>query len=230
MQAIGRRALKVSINMAMSMDGKIATPARGPVKLGSEQDSRRMAEIRAVQDVVINGASTFKAYPFPLVVKGSALIAQRKKRGLPPQPASAIVSSRLDIPRSTPWEKAVEVERWAFCGSKAPRARVESLREAGVIVVQSRKARPGPKEILAAFKKAGKKNVLVEGGGEFNASFLELGLVQQIHLTLVPLLVGGAESPTWCEGAGFAKGKFPRFRLAECKNIRGELYLTYTHR
>ena len=211
----------------MSMDGKIATKARGPVKLGSEYDSRRMAEIRAESDAVINGASTFRAYPYPLAVEGADLLKKRKNAGLSPQPVSAIVSSRLDIPRGTPWEKATGVERWVFCGAKAPKARVLSLRAAGVTVVQSRSLRPSPKEILAAFAKAGKKNILVEGGGEFNASFLEQGLIHRIHLTLVPILVGGAEAPTWCEGLGFAKGKFPRFQLAECENVQGELYLTY---
>lgn len=206
----------VSINMAMSMDGKIATKSRGPMKLGSAYDSRRMAQIRAVHDVVINGASTFKAYPFPLTAKGA-------KR----QPLSAIVSSRLDIPRGTPWEKATTIERWVFCGKKAPKRIIESLREAGVVVVQSRSERPSPKEILSAFARAGKKRVLLEGGGEFNASFLEEGLVSQIHLTLVPKLVGGSESPTWCEGVGFPLGKFPRFKLKECRNVKGELYLTY---
>lgn len=206
----------VSINMAMSMDGKIATKARGPVKLGTAYDSRRMAQIRAEHDVVINGASTFKAHPFPLTAKGAKQ-----------QPVSAIVSSRLEIPRGTPWEKAVKIERWVFCGKRAPKRAIESLRASGVVVVQSKNERPSPQEILSAFTRAGKKRVLIEGGGEFNASFLEKGLVNQIHLTLVPKLVGGSESPTWCEGAGFPKGKFPRFKLKECRNVKGELYLTY---
>lgn len=219
--------MRVSINMAMSMDGKIATKSRGPVKLGSDYDSRRMAEIRADHDVVINGASTFAAYPKPLHIDGDDLVRARTERGLPPQPISAIVSSRLDIPRDTDWEKASGAPRWAFCGKDASAATIAELKAAGVRVEQVSSARPAPTEILAAFRAAGLKNVLVEGGGEFNASFLEAGLVDDIFLTLVPILVGGAESPTWCEGVGFSKGKFPRFTLAECRNVEGELYLHY---
>lgn len=215
----------ISINMAMSLDGKIATKKRGPVSLGTANDARRMAEIRAEHDVVINGASTFKAYPKPLVVRGEDLLQARRKAGKSEQPASGMVSSRLDIPRDTPWEQASEIERWAFCGTRAQATRVRSLEQAGVKVVRSRFLRPTPKEIVQAFRAAKKEKILLEGGGEFNASFLEEGLVNQIHLTVAPLLVGGAESPTWFEGKGFEK--FPRFTLKELKNLEGELFLTY---
>lgn len=215
----------ISINMAMSLDGKIATKKRGPMKLGTEADSRRMAEIRAEHDVVINGGTTFKAYPYPLKVEGDDLIAQRKKAGKPDQPASAMVSSQLNIERDTPWENATEVTRWAFCGTRATATRVKALEVAGVKVVRCRLLRPTPKEIIQAFKNAKYEKVLLEGGGEFNASFLEEGLVNRIYLTVVPKIIGGSESPTWCEGKGFEK--FPQFKLAECRQVGDELYLTY---
>lgn len=214
--------------MAMSLDGKIATKARGPVKLGSAYDSRRMAELRAEHDVIINGAATFRAHPFALNVIEKDLVSLRIGKGLSDEPASAIVSSRLDIPWSTPWEKATGTERWAFCGKRAPKKAIERLQRAGVVVVQSKAERPMPKEILSAFKRVGKNRVLLEGGGEFNASFLEKGLVDTIYLTLTPLIIGGAESPSWCEGKGFSKGRFPRFHLADCRQVAGELYLTYS--
>jgi 5-amino-6-(5-phosphoribosylamino)uracil reductase len=213
--------------MAMSMDGKIATKARGPVKLGSARDSRRMAEIRAEHDVVVNGTGTFLAYPFPLKVSGADLVRERVKRNLPSQPASALVSSRLKIPTRTAWEKAAEIERWAFCGKGAPRAVVERLEKAGVIVVGGRAERVAPAEMLRTLEKAGKERILLEGGGDFNSLFLEKGLVDRIYLTLVPIVIGGAEAPTWFEGRGFAGKKFPRFRLEDCQNVSGELFLTY---
>lgn len=215
----------VSLNMAMSLDGKIARASRGPVKLGSLHDSRRMAEIRAENDVVINGAETFRAYPRPLEVNGNDLISARLALGKPAQPATAFSSSRLDVPLASPWAKAKEFDRWVFCGKAAPRARMQAFAKMGARVVQSRAVRPAPKEILRAFQAAKLQRVLLEGGGEFNASFLELGLVDRIHLTLPPILVGGRDSPTWCEGKGFAK--FPRFRLMDLRNMNGELFLTY---
>lgn len=210
--------MRVSINMAASIDGKIATKARGPVQLGSNYDSQRMSEIRALHDVVINGASTFKAHPFPLHAKGLPLAKQ---------PVSAFVSSRLDFPRNTPWEKAAGAKRWVFCGARAPLKRIEELRAKGITVVQSKKMRPGARDILKTFAKVGLGRVLLEGGGEFNASFLEEDLVDKIYLTLCPIVIGGAEAPTFVEGTGFSKKNFLKFRLKECKKRRDELYLVY---
>lgn len=226
--AEGLFLMLVSINMAMSLDGKIATSARGPMKLGTELDSRRMWQLRAQNDAVINGAGTFRAYPFPLLVKDPALVDLRKQKGMSAHPISAIVSSRLNLKRGTPWEKSTDTERWVFCGKKAPRKTILSLEKSGVKVIQTKSETPSPKEILAAFSKAGVKNLLVEGGGELNASFLEKELVDLVHLTLTNCLVGGRDSPTWVEGEGFPLKKFPRLRLVECRQERDELFLTYS--
>jgi riboflavin-specific deaminase-like protein len=221
------RKLIVSINMAISMDGKIATKSRGPMKLGTELDSKRMAELRAENDAVINGAGTFLAYPFPLLVKNERLVKARRSLGLSDHPISAIVSSRLEIPRDTPWEKSRETERWVFCGSRASTRKVLALEKCGVKVICGKSSFVTPREILDTFSKAGVKRLLVEGGGELNASFLEAGLVDKVHLTLTPQVIGGRDSPSWVEGNGFDEGKFPRFRLTDCVKRGHELYLTY---
>jgi len=216
--------MRISINMAMTMDGKIASKERGSVKLGTSYDSKRMGEIRALHDAVLNGATTFKAHPFPLWIKDRALVARRIRKGESAQPISAIVSSGLKIPRHTAWEKA-KGERWVFCGTQASMATGKSLEKAGVKVFVSGAKRPRPTEILEEFRKAGVKRLLLEGGGELNASFMEAGLVDTIYLTLVPKVLGGSEAPTWLEGRGMV---LKRFSLKKCRKVGDELYLEYS--
>ncbi len=212
--------MRVAINMASTIDGKIAPATRGPVKLGSAYDSRRMAEIRAEADAVVMGAGTFRAHPH-------ALTTNLKKR----QPLTVVVSRSLRLPKKiTPLEKTENVERIFFCGAKADKAAVERLKKSGVEVVLLKRKDVSAEAVLGFLKKRGIKNVLLEGGGELNALFLERNLVDRIYLTLSPTLLGGSDAPTFFEGKGFSVGKRPRWGLKQARRIGQELYLIYDRR
>ena len=206
----------LSINMASSIDGKIASRLRGPIQMGSPFDRTRMRQLRKQADAVLMGATTFLAHPQPLTVGAG------KK-----QPATVIISSRLQFPRKTPWERAHHIERWVFCGKKAPKGSIQYLESQGVRVVVCPSLRPRPKKIIQTLGKAGFQRLLLEGGGELNSDFLEQDLVDRIHLTLCPLLIGGREVPSLFEGKGFSPSRFTRWKLKEKFLRSGELYLTY---
>jgi riboflavin biosynthesis pyrimidine reductase len=70
------------------------------------------------------------------------------------------------------------------------------------------------------------RRLLVEGGGEVFAVFLEAGLVDEVHLTVTPYLIGGRRAPTLFDGAGIS-GDLPRLRLDVCRREGQEVYLRY---
>ena len=54
-----------------------------------------------------------------------------------------------------------------------------------------------PRDIVAALRDHGLKNLLVEGGGITIAKFLEAGLLDRIQIAIAPLLIGdGPQSLT----------------------------------
>jgi 2,5-diamino-6-(ribosylamino)-4(3H)-pyrimidinone 5'-phosphate reductase len=53
-------------------------------------------------------------------------------------------------------------------------------------------------------EKLGFKKVLVEGGGEINWSVLKLGLVNELIVTIAPIVVGGRDAKTLVEGIGIS--------------------------
>ena len=231
----------VSVNMASSIDGKIATKRRGPVKLGSSYDSRRMEEIRAKADAVLIGARTFLAHPYVLGIRNKKLLKGRTRRACSEQPITVVVSSNADFPQ-TPFEKGLLFgekkinarssyqntrERWLICGKNAAKARIDRLKKSGVRVFVVNAARPSAKNILSILKKQGVKRLLLEGGGELNASFFEKNLVDRIYLTLCPILLGGRDAPSIFEGNGFPMGKFSKYHLKKCQRIHDELYLIF---
>jgi 2,5-diamino-6-(ribosylamino)-4(3H)-pyrimidinone 5'-phosphate reductase len=49
----------------------------------------------------------------------------------------------------------------------------------------------------------GLKKIIVEGGGEINWSVLKLGLVDELVVTISPVVIGGRDAVTLVEGRGF---------------------------
>lgn len=71
------------------------------------------------------------------------------------------------------------------------------------------------------------KTLLIEGGSELNASYLELDLVDELFLTIAPLIKLGRETPTYAGGTPLERGSLPRFELVSCQPIGDEVFLRY---
>ncbi len=76
----------------------------------------------------------------------------------------------------------------------------------------------------------GKKNVLLEGGGEILWTFIQAGMVDALQVTLIPSLAGGASASTLLDGAGFPSGMLLALRLEEVRQMGEELFLRYSVR
>src|SRR5205807_3157003 len=89
---------------------------------------------------------------------------------------------------------------------RAPKHKVARLRQLADDV-----AAFGKDEIdfVAAFqwlrREWGVKRLLCEGGGELNGSLFRAGVVNQIYLTLCPLILGGRNAPTAADGPNVQK-------------------------
>jgi len=73
------------------------------------------------------------------------------------------------------------------------------------------------------------QRLLCEGGGELNDALFRAGLVDELHLTLCPRVIGGRLAPTIADGLGFAHllDAF-QLRLASTKRVGGELFCVFT--
>lgn len=216
------RALILS-NLAISVDGKIATRCRGHSPLGSAEDRRQMQRLRARCDAVVMGAGTLRAY--------------RKFCGLgsasaPGQPANAVISSRLDG-ISPDWEffRDPRLKRILFVSGEIPAARVRRFEgRAEIVTLRPFRRAPLGRQIVQALGARGYPSLLIEGGGELMWAFVSLDLIDEYHVTLTPRLVGGRDAPTLVEGPGFSPAEILNLRLASCRRAGDELYLVYKRR
>jgi 2,5-diamino-6-(ribosylamino)-4(3H)-pyrimidinone 5'-phosphate reductase len=221
-----RKLIHIAINMAMSADGKISTARRESFSLGSSRDRQMMSEIRARAGAVIIGAHTLTVDGFPLVVRDASLRTQRIARGLPPHPVNVILSTTLNIPHRKKIFSHPQTDRIIYTTRKATRSRIERFKQVAEVVVLPAQT-ISPKRIVDDLAKRGVKDILVEGGGEINYSFLKANLVDELYITLTPSIIGGRTSPTVVDGAGFLKDSRILLSLISARRYDDEVFLRY---
>lgn len=211
--------MKVTINAAMTLDGKIATAA-GDSAISSKQDLKRVHRLRAASDGVMVGIST--------VLADDPVLTTRLVRGQ--SPARIIVDSRARTPLdSRLLRTASEIRTIVAVTAQAPEDAVGRMRQSGAEVIVAGKEAVDLKKLFSTLAKMGFKHVLVEGGGELNWSVLKLGLADELVVTVTPRIAGGRLAPTLVEGDGFDLiSKGVKLKLAKVeRKATGELVLHY---
>lgn len=216
----------VLLNAAVSLDGKLAPSSRRRVRLGSARDRARMDRLRASSDAILIGGGTLRSEDPPLQVRSAPLRRRRVRDGKSEQLLQIVVSASLDLPLGGRFFRDFAVPRLIVAPASAPHARLARIRRlCEVMVVGASRVDAGL--LLRRLRKRGVERLLVEGGGETFAHFLEEDLVDEVHLTVCPVIVGGRSAPTLFDGEGFEAQPFPRLELDLCRREGQEIYLRY---
>jgi len=73
----------------------------------------------------------------------------------------------------------------------------------------------------------GIKRLAILGGGKLVASVLAADLIDELWLTVCPLILGGVDAPTAVEGKGFLADFAPKLELLAVKQVGQEVFLHY---
>ena len=189
--------MQVLINAAMTIDGKIATNL-GDSTISSKQDLRRLHRLRCSVDAIIIGIST-------VIIDNPRLTVRLVKRH-GTTPVRIIVDSIGRIPLDSKILKsASKINTIVAVTKRASDERVDKIKSAGAIVIVAGTKTVDLKELFFILKKMGFNKILVEGGGELNWSILQLGIVNELMVTVAPRIVGGRTATTLVEGDGYER-------------------------
>jgi riboflavin-specific deaminase-like protein len=178
------------LNMVTSLDG--ATSVGGEATpLGDDDDRALFRALRAACDVILVGAGTVRAEDYGPVRLPAEAVEARQSRHLPPAPRLAIVSRSLDLDPAARVFSNPERRPYIITGEDAPPARRQVLAERAEIVVAGESG-ADPKSITEALHDKGHAVILCEGGPTLNSQFIASGLVDELNLTVSPLIVGGS--------------------------------------
>ncbi len=184
----------VSLKLAMSLDGKIATKTGDSRWITGPEARRKVHELRRRHAAVLVGVNTVLADDPELTV--------REVEG--PQPLRVILDSRGRTPITARVLDRAARTLIAATGSM-PRKAEERLREAGAEVARF-PAAGGKVDLGALLQWLGERgidSVLVEGGGEVAWSFVSRGLVRKFYLFYGPVVIGGRDAVPGVGGDGF---------------------------
>ena len=219
----------MSINIAMSADGKIAPPHRRFVAFGSRRDHANLLALRATTDAVMCGARTVDSAPVTLDAGGAAYEQRRLRAGLARQNLRIVVSGSGSVDlRAAVFQHQVSPVI-VLASGRAPKSRLARLeRLANCVKVCGEKSVLLGQALGWLRREWAVKRLLCEGGGELNFELLRLGLVDELHLTLCPRVIGGRDAPTIADGKGFASlAKTANLEMTRQRRIGDELFTTW---
>ncbi|HSY74089.1 MAG TPA: bifunctional diaminohydroxyphosphoribosylaminopyrimidine deaminase/5-amino-6-(5-phosphoribosylamino)uracil reductase RibD [Dongiaceae bacterium] len=237
---IVRRMPFVTVKAAMTLDGKIAT-TRGESKwITGEKARTHGMKLRQGSDAILVGINTILADNPSLTFRAAQSSKSKSQKQL-----RRIV---LDSLARTPLDAKVVSDQFVclttiVVSKRAPKNRVAALaKRVNVLIAPTPKvgrassradssgASPHQISLDWLSKKLGAENVtslLVEGGGEVNASFLLGGFAQRAAFFYAPKILGGRDSRKGVAGDGVKSlGEVIQLREVEWRKLGGDLLLT----
>jgi riboflavin-specific deaminase-like protein len=204
----------VTLSYAQSLDGSIADRPGRPLALSGPQAMALTHSLRAAHQAILVGIGT--------VLADNPHLNVRLVAGNDPQPI--VVDSRLRFP---PYANLLKTRRppWIATGANADAERQQALETAGARVLKL----PGSNGwvdlavLLDHLGALGLDSLMVEGGAQIITSFLASRLVDQVVLTIAPLLVGGLRVVNHLGHA--SRRRFPRLRRLSYQQLGDDLVL-----
>jgi diaminohydroxyphosphoribosylaminopyrimidine deaminase/5-amino-6-(5-phosphoribosylamino)uracil reductase len=187
----------VTVKIAQSLDGKIATRT-GDSKWITSDKSRGIAHcLRQDYDAVMVGVNT-------VLRDNPRLDAWNSGK----QPIKIVVDSRLSTRQDANiFSKGAEVLIATL--ASAPGQETENRKilqeKARILEVKEKSGQVNLKDLFKKLARLGISNILVEGGGGLIGSLFDEGLVDKILIFISPKIIGGKNASTSVMGLGISR-------------------------
>ena len=204
----------------MTMDGKIASKIGDP-ELSDEDDWKNVHKLRTEVDAIMVGKGT--------IIKDNPKlhIKYYEHKGY----YRIVLDSNLAIPlNSNVITYKSNIYPTIICTTEnVSLKKIKKYESKNIRIIKSGKGkRVDLLKLMPLLFKEGIKTILLEGGGNLNWSFIKNDLIDEIRLTIAPLIVGGKNAVSLVEGEGFSKMiESPRFILNNIVSRNHYVILNY---
>lgn len=180
----------VRVNFVSSLDGAVTVEGRSD-GLSAPTDKQVFALIRSLSDVILVGAGTAEAEGYRGVRPHEIDPDLRRRHRLSEVPPIAVVTRRCSVTPESPLVTDTVTPPLVLTCQSAPVERRQALLDAGVEVIVAGTDDVDLRAGLLALGERGLRRVGCEGGPRLFGTLIEKDLVDELCLTISPLLAGG---------------------------------------
>jgi riboflavin biosynthesis pyrimidine reductase len=229
---------RVYANFVSTLDGVVAIPALAQsnqlISDGSEGDRFVMGLLRAFADVVLIGAGTLAGSPcgtwtperaYPAAAADYAEL--RSALGKPERPALAILTGSGSVDPAHP---AIELGAVVLTSDRGAARLRGRLPAASTVVLLGRGPALDPHGVIGALRERGHGLIVSEAGPRGFGALVQAGLVDELFVTLSPLLAGSTgrgDRLSLIEGADLLPTLLVRSRLLSLRRESEHLFARY---
>ena len=168
-------------SMITTLDGAATGSDEVTGSINGPADLRVFTALRTLADVVLVGAGTVRKEGYRAPRLAPERVAARVARGLPAQPDLAVVTASGDLPEALVTGSPAP---WVFTTAPSPALRATLPPERLVATTDLT-------EVVATLRAAGARRIVTEGGPTLLGGLIAAGLVDEMCVTVAPVLAGG---------------------------------------
>jgi diaminohydroxyphosphoribosylaminopyrimidine deaminase / 5-amino-6-(5-phosphoribosylamino)uracil reductase len=215
LKRVGQGLPMVTLKLATTLDGRIATAAGESRWITGPEARRRVHLMRMEHDAVMVGAGTARADDPDLGVRDLGTVRQ---------PVRIVLDSGLSLsPDSTLGRTARERPVWMLHGPDVPLTVRHGWMRTGAQLIPLAEGPRDLRAVLGALAERGLTRVFCEGGGQLAASLIGAGLVDDLAMFHAGAVIG-ADGVAGLAGLGVqALGNAPRFVLAGQERVGADM-------
>jgi len=188
----------VTIKAAESLDGKIATGTGDSKWISSDKSREYVHGLRSEMDAVLVGVNT--------IIRDNPLLTSRRQKS----PIKIVLDSHLKTPENarifsgqSPALNIIAILKKSL-NDRHVIKKLERMNKEGILIIAcpGKNNRIDLKWLLKELAELEIAKVLVEGGGDTIAGFIEQGLIDRVLFFIAPKIIGGRKAVTSVEGKG----------------------------
>jgi len=209
----------VVANMVTTADGRAALGGRTK-PLSSDADRELFHRLREQVDAVMVGVSTIALENYGPLVRDAERRERRRAAGLEPVPLAVTASRSLELPVDAPLFADPDQPVVVLTNSERPAPAAPGL----VVERQAGETLDLSLGMATLRERYGVRALLMEGGPTLLAAMIEARLVDELFLSLAPVLAGDAGEPSILGGS---VGDPVSLKLLSALHDDGHLFLRY---